>query len=530
MARFLSNKPVHALIAVYMPMMMLITFVYLLQKLLNEITAFYIIYPVITGVITSFAASFYCDFMKDAKTGRAAADVRGGILVLFVSYIASSILINAGHFSIRMLMPNLHNFSACLAALYAWNAVISAKQLFSARKVFDHYTENYSGEQLQEAFSGDTSVLLFNDEEIARVRNSYVIQLVLACLLLLMTIIFQIKMSLAFYLIMILALNSVVCFFGFLEIFMWEQYYAGEGLSLPPFTMPRHMIGIGVLSITCTLAAMLLSSDKSVLKFSPIIDFIKWLLALLRRTPKPRAEMILDNNIDTGIETPHVESPVIPDIAGEIQGPSLFFKLLQYAFLAALAAGFLWFMLSPLLKIFKGSKLSFRKKLSVIIREWIKGVINAFNSFVAFIRNERIKQKLHAPSEEEIRRAAQNIFGAYSHAKKRDMRHSVTLFARLIIWGGEVRQVIWKPSHAPAEYCALLAASPPLDKSALCETDATADSMPDESSETDIVIAPSAAIIRCGGIFEKALYSAEVLSDEERNEFSDLVEKIILSV
>jgi hypothetical protein len=110
------------------------------------------------------------------------------------------------------------------------------------------------------------------------------------------------------------------------------------------------------------------------------------------------------------------------------------------------------------------------------------------------------------------------ILGAYSSAKKREIKQSVTLFARLIIWGGEVRQVVWKPSHAPGEYCCLLAASSPQTP----ETENLGPFLePDRLKE---------AIIHCGELFEKALYSAEVLSDDERGEFKDLVEMITSQV
>lgn len=107
---------------------------------------------------------------------------------------------------------------------------------------------------------------------------------------------------------------------------------------------------------------------------------------------------------------------------------------------------------------------------------------------------------------EEINRAAASLFEAYSPAKKRNMKQSVTLFARLIIWGSEERDVTWRPSYAPAEYCDILAAAAPDDE------------------------VKNEGIVRCGEIFEKALYSADVLSGEEEGEFKRLVEEITVVV
>ena len=512
-AGFLSNKPVYALLAVYMPMMILSAFVFLLRELLGELVSFRIIFPVASGIVTSLAATFYCDFMKDTKSSRIAADTRGGVLVLLASYLFSSVLFNMGNSPVKMIMPNLHNISSSIAALYAWDSVISLKQLFSARKSFDKYTEMYRGEQLQEALLGDAAVLLINDEEIVRIRNSYILKLILLVLVLLLNTALEVPLSLTVYLSMIVVLESIVCFFGFLEIFRWEQYYAGEGLALPRFDMPRRMIGIGVFSVLCTIFAILWSSNKNLIDFSPIKDFFKWLSELFKRAPSPNAaEVDLENIIIQSMPPPEETEIFFPDLPGKDQEPFLFWKYLQYAFVIAAAVAFLWFMVSPLFSRYKNSKLTFRQRLGRIIKEWLKGVFTAFASFFAFVKNDKSRQKLRRPNPGEIRYATESILGAYSHAKKRDIRRSATLFARLIIWGGEVRQVTWKPSHAPGEYCAFLAASKPLF---------AAEEPPP---------AMSAEIIRCGEIFEKALYSADFLSDEERKEFKKLIEEIVSSV
>jgi hypothetical protein len=104
------------------------------------------------------------------------------------------------------------------------------------------------------------------------------------------------------------------------------------------------------------------------------------------------------------------------------------------------------------------------------------------------------------------------------------MRNSVSLFARLVIWGIEHCRVPWKPSCAPGEYCALLAASP-----------AAAGREPGKP-ETETGVPPEGggpslfnchdAILRCGELFEEALYSSATLSGEGRREFKRLVQTI----
>jgi len=140
--------------------------------------------------------------------------------------------------------------------------------------------------------------------------------------------------------------------------------------------------------------------------------------------------------------------------------------------------------------------------------EWFKGLVTALASLFALLKNGSTRQKLKKPSAEAMRRTAGAVLNAYSPVKKQDIRRSVTLFARLIIWGGAVRQVVWKPSHAPGEYCGILASSS------------------EAPAGGSLLQRVNGGIIRCGELFEQALYSAEVLSDEERKEFKDLVEEI----
>jgi hypothetical protein len=100
------------------------------------------------------------------------------------------------------------------------------------------------------------------------------------------------------------------------------------------------------------------------------------------------------------------------------------------------------------------------------------------------------------------------------------MKQSVTLFARLIIWGNDVRDVAWKPVLAPVEYCRLLAAS-------AHEAHETLAGVPIRvPANTDELKRLNEGIIRCGELFEKALYSAQVLSDTESGVFKSLVEEI----
>jgi hypothetical protein len=188
--------------------------------------------------------------------------------------------------------------------------------------------------------------------------------------------------------------------------------------------------------------------------------------------------------------------------------PWPFLAWLRYGFIIIATSLFILFMISPLLnRVSSSAELTFRERLGRIITELFKGLLAGLVSLFTFFKSRNIVQKLRKPGAEEIQRMTGAVLRAYSQAKKSDMKRSVTLFAQLIIWGSEVRSVIWRPTHAPGEYCNLLASSAP------------------PNSEVSLWHR-NKEIIRCGEIFEKALYSNEVLSDVERKEFSDLIEGI----
>jgi hypothetical protein len=93
------------------------------------------------------------------------------------------------------------------------------------------------------------------------------------------------------------------------------------------------------------------------------------------------------------------------------------------------------------------------------------------------------------------------------------MKASVSLFSRLILWGQETLKVQWKPVYAPAEYCSLLQGRYEAGPAA-------------EGSAAEGSVAGAAgpgAIVRCGELFEEAIYSADVLTPEKAEEFRGLV-------
>jgi hypothetical protein len=186
------------------------------------------------------------------------------------------------------------------------------------------------------------------------------------------------------------------------------------------------------------------------------------------------------------------------------QEPWPFWNYVKYAAIVILIMGFIWFMIKPLLARSAGSgKIPFRVKLARLVLQWFNSLRQGLSFFFSALGKNDGSTKMNRPGSEAIKSKTADLLAAYSQAKRRDMKNSLTLFARLILWGTETLDVTWKPSRAPGEYCAALV----------------------EAQECTFANS-NTTIIRCGELFEEALYGAEVLPREKQREFKALVEKI----
>jgi hypothetical protein len=495
----------HSFISIYMPLAILSALAFLLKGFLPLFPA-----PLLaSGVLSALAASLYCDFMMDSKTSRAAADIRGLIIILALAYGFSSLLRRGIPWEKRFI-PDFSTIFALVGTFYVWVSVISLKQFFKIRRRFESYTYLYQGEQLHKALFDDLDLLQVIDQEISRIKRNYLIQLVIVGIVLAVNTAYKVSIPLVLYLFLAAVLAGGICIYGFFGVIRREHHCAAEGLTLSSFDRTKHMVGIGIFSALSIVVAVVLSSDKSLFPFSVIAGFLNLVFDLLRGLIGLFVLLwgllwklisgLFPETTDPELRDLNSLSAIISET--ETGGPSPFWTWFKYGLIILAAAAFMRFMIFPLLSRGKGSgKMTFSRKLLRIAAEWFRGVPAGLFSFWAFIRNRGAAQKLRRrkPDAEELHRAAGAVLGAYSQAKKREMKHSATLFARLILWGGEIRQVAWKPAHAPGEYCSLLAAAP--------------------SPHNE-------GIIRCGELFEKALYSAQVLSEAEKEEFKYLVEEI----
>jgi hypothetical protein len=304
------------------------------------------------------------------------------------------------------------------------------------------------------------------------------------------------------YVLLILLVINVVFIFVWVNLLRTERYHAGEGLALSEGDRLGRIPGMLLFILTGAGAAVLLASERSIIPFSLITGFFAWLLSLFPRSaPGERPEPVVPDMPEI-MGPPGMSLPFMD--AEETAAPWPIWEWLQYAGIGLLVLGFIWFMVKPLLskKIFSGEGGSFIERLRRAVILWATSLRAFLANCLAFFRGRDSSLKTNRIDEAHLRRVSSDLLKGYAPAKRREMRQSVTLFARLIIWGTERRHVSWKPSYAPGEYCAFLSAA--------------GDSL-------------SASIIRCGEIFEQALYSSEVLPDERQKEFKDLVKEITSS-
>jgi len=501
---------VYNLLALYMPLTVIAALVFLAEAFLPLPSIFLLI----LACAGAFAASIYCDAKKTgnaAKPGQAAFPIRSGLAAMLVSYILASLFFqgfNREKWFLwkELFLPAIPTILAALETLYVWVSVVSLKRLFIARKRFETHIMASRGEQLQKALEQDSELLSYNGIEIIKTRNAYLIQLMIVGVVAFAAVFSEITLSLPLALLLIVMLASGILIWGLFGILRREYHHAGEGIVLSVSDRIKHILAMGVFSALAIAGAFVLSLNKSLLPFPWLSGFFSRIFGHVSNSP-PAEEVEAPILV-----TPEQRFPFFDAIRDVVALPVR--KGMPFIFLVIVIVGFILFLsfsMRARIKI-SGKEIPLYHGVGRTIMEWFKGLWFALSSFFGFYKKDKAQpEEPGKPSAEQIRRIREAILGAYSQAKKQEMQQSVTLFARLIIWGSEVRHILWKPAHGPGEYCGLLAAS------VLQET-VQQTAMPQT--------ARNAEIVRCGTLFEQALYSTEVLSAAERDEFRELVEGI----
>jgi ABC-type multidrug transport system fused ATPase/permease subunit len=491
-AGFLSSGPVYELLALLLPLSLLTAITFLIGVVLPGVLPSGSV--IASGCFAGLAASVYDDLFRDMKTSRLSASIRGLIAITALAYLISSL----ARFSLPMnarFVPSIANIVPALAASSEWGIVILFKKVFRARKHFEAYAEQYRGERLQRVLAEDPAMVNSFLEKTAELRRAYLLQLIIIAFLTAIAFSAASESAVPLSLLLLAIVTSSVCMFGFMALMKQEYSFAAEGIALSAALRFRQIMGMLLFAILALIIALIAASDQSLLSPSIVAAFFAWLLGLLRRLfSRPSAPLALPRIMEIPEEPP---APLFSPLEGMVAStPWIGWKYVQYFFIALLIAALLLFMIRPL---FNRTLLRFRwlRNIRDLFSEWFEGLKDAARDFLFLLRSFKHGKavSMGGKGAEGLRGMSEEVFAAYVPVKK--LRQSVGLFAQLIIWG--TRYVAWKPSHAPGEYCALLADA----------------------------LGGSAAVIRCGALFERALYAPDEPTAAEQAEFGELVMKLV---
>ncbi|MDR3160420.1 MAG: hypothetical protein LBU28_02260, partial [Spirochaetaceae bacterium] len=455
------GNPLYRALALYLPWSILLSLLppalVLIRRLLPDLNlpgggvlaaAVYI-----PALLVSAAVTLYLEFL-DPRTSHSGAHIRGAILACAAAYLLSSVF---GFFGSPgqggLFFPTLGSAAAVLAALYIWIFVIYLQDLFRARELFEDHLRRYRGEDLRRTMLEDSAIMTAAETQGLSAGRRYGVQLGLGFILVLLCDFLGAPLSLFQRIVNVLALGASALIFFLLGLFRQEQFFAGEGIAV---TGPERGKRMGAGMIFCAAAALLAAfcaSDNNLLPISIITAFLAWLARLLSRPGRAAAGPIELPPPDTSMGDPQA---MLRLIAPQETEPWPFWDYLPYIALTAAIAAFLWFMIKPLFNLDRRTgKLPLILRLARLFLGGFGSLRRALKNFLASLRGGA---GIKIP-EEKIRDMTEELLAGWSRARKRELRQSLSLFARLILWGSREHQVSWKPSMGPGEYCALLAAA-----------------------------------------------------------------------
>jgi hypothetical protein len=505
-----TGNLIYSIIAVYIPCSVLFCFLWLIEKLLSHLLPLPPIPPLaifVPVILCAAAASFYAEIMHRLRMDHTAANIRGAFLAVAAAYMIASILRGFTGGFIRGFTPGIPNILAVFTSLYLWYFVLYLRELFKARELFESHTRQYEGAELQRVMLEDSEIMSTADDRIGHMIRLYTFQLFVVGVLAAACSALKIRLSPPFFVLLLLLYVNAAFIFALLRLFKAEQYFAGEGIAAAAPERSHRLASMLVFSAAATVLAALGSVEGGMLPLSLVTGFFRWFFSLFERESPPldREAFIPQNPMTQS--NPGIDLQKLLGV--EETGPWPFWDYLRRLFIVLLVLGFVWFMVKPLVSRSWGrGSLPLSKRIAGIFKGWLSGFLRGLAWFFSSLRKQDNSTGI-GRSGAAIRDMTENIMAAYSRAKRRDIRKGAALFARLILWGSENLQVSWKASLGPGEYCGALSRAVLLRQ---------------ESSGGQTV---SAAILRCGELFEEILYSYRSPSAEARREFTALIRSVV---
>ncbi|MDR2103212.1 MAG: hypothetical protein LBP42_03805, partial [Treponema sp.] len=436
-----SSNPFYAVLAVYIPFSVLVTLLPLADLLLPPSFSLPLGALFTGAVICALAASIFHALMYNVRNGYTAANIRGIIIILALSYTLVSVCDFTQPWGMRFF-PSLTKVLFPLVVLYVWLSVIFLKGVLGAREIFEAYTRQYQGTDLQRTLLEDADFMSTADRRFAKTLRIYTFQLFLSGALTVTAAALGIPLPFPLFAVLIAVFINAVFIFALFGLFRQEHYFAGEGIALAAADRSKRLLSMLLFPLAAALGALIFVSKKSILPFSWITRFLSWLLSLLDRPALPPHTAPMLPEIPEAVEDLPMEGLKLLLDTLEPAEPWPFWDWLKYGAIALGALAFLWFMVKPLFDRdrFDPEGLSFRKRLLRLILRWFRGLRAGAALFWASLFGGARGIKTGQVKAADIRRLAEDLLSAYSPAKKREMRRSVTLFARLILWGTQAYQ------------------------------------------------------------------------------------------
>jgi len=278
-----------------------------------------------------------------------------------------------------------------------------------------------------------------------------------------------------------------------LSIYEREIYYAFLGFDKVFDLRTRIFYFSMVIVLICLLAGLLLSSNNQILKK----EYFQWFFDLFKHKKSPI-------HFETTPPPPVLDVEVDAESAGNFQRvmqekPNAIVKfiveVIQYSIIAGIIFWVFSFLLKPLfdksLAIELG-KHNFKKLMSEFfkkVREMFRELFGKKREFTPYatVGTQSFKFQMN------------DMLGKTkkSKEKKAELDRLTKEFIKMISWG-EQKQIMYKKSQAPAEYTEVLFNQTHIDY-----------------------------LKKIGFLFEKALYSKDLLSKDEEKEYKDCIQKVL---
>ncbi|MDR1868193.1 MAG: DUF4129 domain-containing protein [Treponema sp.] len=480
--------PLYGLLAGLLPLSILVS----ITILCADLKLFPVIPALIAAALSEFGAALYYRTVCRTPSDHSSAHVRGACAVFLLSYGFFSFFFNVRDDAavLNRFIPHLANTIPALLALYGWTYILMVYAALTAREAFVRYAQDHSRADLSTALRD--GFIKSSEHTLKKAARLYCVQVL--CVGIGSALKKNSGGGLSFLCIALVLFATIIC--GLFRIFSSEERCASEGVV---GTSEERTHRIHLMLITVALlagAAFLLTARRPLLPLSLLLDFLAWLFALLFREKQQQLPPWVP---PAPLERPYEDvKPVVPLEWLEQREPWSGWRYIQYGFIGIGILLFVWFMIKPFFSRFTllDKAIPLHIRIVQAAYQWWTAWIHAIRSFFTFKKDNR-SRALDSPAYDTVAAA---VLKSYTTARNKKIKATLNLFARLIVWGNAV--VPWKNSDAPLEYC---------DRLALHYSEQRKE------------------IMRCGALFEQALYSEHPLSQKEQHEFKQVVESLISS-